>query len=71
MVYSFCSLWFDVGLKRYTTLSRATSTSALLWFDVGLKRYTTLIFSIPSFLRLWFDVGLKRYTTRRIRYETI
>ena len=39
---SFLSmLWFDVGLKRYTTAPALTPTFPLLWFDVGLKRYTT------------------------------
>ena len=34
-------LWFDVGLKRYTTHAKSGSYKAKLWFDVGLKRYTT------------------------------
>ena len=34
-------LWFDVGIKRYTTLRKSTNTDATLWFDVGIKRYTT------------------------------
>ena len=34
-------LWFDVGIKRYTTGVPATYTIGLLWFDVGVKRYTT------------------------------
>ena len=34
-------LWFDVGIKRYTTFGYAGSADALLWFDVGIKRYTT------------------------------
>ena len=35
-------LWFDVGIKRYTTPARGTLKFFLLWFDVGIKRYTTL-----------------------------
>ena len=34
-------LWFDVGIKRYTTKKRSYQESAKLWFDVGIKRYTT------------------------------
>ena len=34
-------LWFDVGIKRYTTFVRCHKVSAQLWFDVGIKRYTT------------------------------
>ena len=34
-------LWFDVGIKRYTTNSLQISLSNTLWFDVGIKRYTT------------------------------
>ena len=34
-------LWFDVGVKRYTTQSRFLIGKILLWFDVGVKRYTT------------------------------
>ena len=34
-------LWFDVGIKRYTTTSAAMETTRQLWFDVGIKRYTT------------------------------
>ena len=34
-------LWFDVGIKRYTTLKFLERTKPLLWFDVGIKRYTT------------------------------
>ena len=35
-------LWFDVGIKRYTTNSGIGKSVASLWFDVGIKRYTTL-----------------------------
>ena len=35
-------LWFDVGIKRYTTLYRISHNEDMLWFDVGIKRYTTL-----------------------------
>ncbi len=34
-------LWFDVGIKRYTTYPKIVSEEDLLWFDVGIKRYTT------------------------------
>ena len=34
-------LWFDVGIKRYTTLLFFVFVPCLLWFDVGIKRYTT------------------------------
>ena len=36
-------LWFDVGVKRYTTCRSAYHVSVMLWFDVGVKRYTTQI----------------------------
>ena len=34
-------LWFDVGIKRYTTLREIGRDLKELWFDVGIKRYTT------------------------------
>ena len=34
-------LWFDVGIKRYTTHFIMQHVNILLWFDVGIKRYTT------------------------------
>ena len=34
-------LWFDVGIKRYTTLEQKLAMTQELWFDVGIKRYTT------------------------------
>ena len=34
-------LWFDVGIKRYTTPSSEEPSGRELWFDVGIKRYTT------------------------------
>ena len=34
-------LWFDVGIKRYTTYILNGRTATQLWFDVGIKRYTT------------------------------
>ena len=37
------SLWFDVGIKRYTTAPKLLFIASRLWFDVGIKRYTTLI----------------------------
>ena len=35
-------LWFDVGIKRYTTVGKDWRRLFELWFDVGIKRYTTL-----------------------------
>ena len=35
-------LWFDVGIKRYTTFMLSITSKSLLWFDVGIKRYTTI-----------------------------
>ena len=35
-------LWFDVGIKRYTTTTFIHHDGNMLWFDVGIKRYTTL-----------------------------
>ena len=37
-------LWFDVGVKRYTTCKSCFSLGSQLWFDVGVKRYTTFDF---------------------------
>ena len=34
-------LWFDVGIKRYTTTLQRYIFCSKLWFDVGIKRYTT------------------------------
>ena len=34
-------LWFDVGIKRYTTSPTFDVKRLRLWFDVGIKRYTT------------------------------
>ena len=34
-------LWFDVGIKRYTTRAVVLQKGSTLWFDVGIKRYTT------------------------------
>ena len=34
-------LWFDVGVKRYTTFNIINTELVQLWFDVGVKRYTT------------------------------
>ena len=36
------ALWFDVGIKRYTTLFMQRCLILKLWFDVGIKRYTTV-----------------------------
>ena len=35
-------LWFDVGIKRYTTQKASVFHRYWLWFDVGIKRYTTV-----------------------------
>ena len=37
------ALWFDVGIKRYTTLDHEGCKGHKLWFDVGIKRYTTIL----------------------------
>ena len=34
-------LWFDVGIKRDTTIVSPYIKYEELWFDVGIKRYTT------------------------------
>ena len=36
-------LWFDVGVKRYTTFDAKHQYEKQLWFDVGVKRYTTFL----------------------------
>ena len=36
-------LWFDVGIKRYTTKDKDAGEAFELWFDVGIKRYTTIL----------------------------
>ena len=59
-------LWFDVGIKRYTTKGVTTPSGYELWFDVGIKRYTTPTEAIKRLKELWFDVGIKRYTTDRM-----
>ena len=59
-------LWFDVGIKRYTTNSNINALFHKLWFDVGIKRYTTTKLSSVSKTKLWFDVGIKRYTTGEV-----
>ena len=43
-----CRLWFDVGIKRYTTQKLEVYQRFVLWFDVGIKRYTTSVGSRPS-----------------------
>ena len=57
-------LWFDVGIKRYTTHQKKQQVLTKLWFDVGIKRYTTSCAGSCADKELWFDVGIKRYTTR-------
>ena len=42
-------MWFDVGIKRYTTMSEGNYTYDALWFDVGIKRYTTVVDEVLSF----------------------
>ena len=37
------TLWFDVGIKRYTTDQDNLKAIRRLWFDVGIKRYTTIV----------------------------
>ena len=59
-------LWFDVGVKRYTTGNCVSCLWGLLWFDVGVKRYTTCARYGEALQLLWFDVGVKRYTTKKI-----
>ena len=34
-------LWFDVGIKGYTTSRFLKWVNSKLWFDVGIKGYTT------------------------------
>ncbi len=43
MVYCIITtLWFDVGIKRYTTSCVSDKLVTMgLWFDAGIKRYTT------------------------------
>ena len=41
MIKQVYLLWFDVGIKRYTTSSSRTAARNQLWFDVEIKRYTT------------------------------
>ena len=65
MDFGFTKLWFDVGIKRYTTLRPAKTMNNRLWFDVGIKRYTTDGCAPLYEEQLWFDVGIKRYTTYR------
>ena len=60
-------LWFDVGIKRYTTYRLDDTIDGKLWFDVGIKRYTTLSVASTVSPALWFDVGIKRYTTTIMR----
>ena len=40
-IYTATTLWFDVGIKRYTTSTHRVLDGHKLWFDVGIKRYTT------------------------------
>ena len=45
----YAELWFDVGIKRYTTGEFWSRPEDSLWFDVGIKRYTTHL-KVPSTL---------------------
>ena len=40
-MFKSVGLWFDVGIKRYTTSASTIEATEELWFDVGIKRYTT------------------------------
>lgn len=42
-------LWFDVGLKRYTTACEKKPVKQLLWFDVVLKKYASISFGYLYF----------------------
>ena len=44
-------LWFDVGIKRYTTPSSEEPSGRELWFDVGVKRYTTFAYFVIGVFR--------------------
>ena len=46
MLSAGTTLWFDVGIKRYTTFTAPGKYQNGLWFDVGIKRYTTDIITI-------------------------
>ena len=63
MLFTLITLWFDVGIVRYTTCTSLVSYPITLWFDVGIVRYTTEKSGLPSSSMLWFDVGIVRYTT--------
>lgn len=41
-------LWFDVGIKRYTTQLNLLIALAGLWLDVGIKIYTTDTKKVPE-----------------------
>ena len=41
IIFVIFKLWFDVGVKRYTTPTTQQVEEVELWFDVGVKRYTT------------------------------
>ena len=64
-------LWFDVGIKRYTTVLGRYMSAVKLWFDVGIKRYTTMGISLLIAVPLWFDVGIKRYTTYLMKTQSL
>ena len=47
---SAVKLWFDVGIKRYTTMGISLLIAVPLWFDVGIKRYTTYLMKTQSLI---------------------
>ena len=71
MTFNKLELWFDVGIKRYTTQGSSSEGTDELWFDVGIKRYTTPSVSDMNLAWLWFDVGIKRYTTYLMKVATL
>lgn len=44
------ALWFDVGIKRYTTHTLLGGLGKELWFDVGIKRHTTFVANLVCIL---------------------
>ena len=51
MFMIYAKLWFDVGIKRYTTHGCTLLVGRWLWFDVGIKRYTTNSLQVTSLYR--------------------
>ena len=71
MLFTLITLWFDVGIVRYTTPAIVCIIPARLWFDVGIVRYTTEYSACPALTKLWFDVGIVRYTTKNHVISTL